>query len=69
MCFTGLRARFSRRLRSLAWGTTRRLSFRLEGPAAGADNLFSWNSGADGAGPILTVNYSMPAAGKRPNKQ
>ncbi|MFN8484073.1 MAG: S8 family serine peptidase [Anaerolineae bacterium] len=50
-------------------GSTRRLSFRLEGPAAGADNLFSWNSGADGAGPILTVNYSMPAAGKRPNKQ
>ncbi|MFN8496275.1 MAG: S8 family serine peptidase [Anaerolineae bacterium] len=49
-------------------GTTRRLSFRLEGPAAGADNLFSWNSGADGAGPILTVNYSMPAAGKQPNK-
>ncbi|MFN8472916.1 MAG: S8 family serine peptidase [Anaerolineae bacterium] len=48
-------------------GTTRRLSFRLEGPSAGDDNLFSWNSGADGAGPILTVNYSLPP-NKRPAK-
>ncbi len=46
--------------------TTRRLSFRLDGPATGPDNLFSWNSGADGAGPVLTVNYSISPAGKRP---
>lgn len=38
--------------------TTRRLSLRLDGPGVGLNNLFSWNSGADGAPPVLTINYS-----------
>ena len=47
-------------------GTTRRLSFRLDGPTDGDDNLFSWSSGAGGVGPVLTINYSLPPASQRP---
>ncbi|MCW5849815.1 MAG: S8 family serine peptidase [Anaerolineae bacterium] len=40
--------------------TTRRLSLRLEGPLVGPNNLFSWNSGADGTPPSLTLNFTPP---------
>lgn len=41
--------------------TTRRLSLRLEGPSVGVNNLFSWNSGAEGAAPVLTINFIPPS--------
>ncbi len=40
--------------------TTRRLSFRLEGPLVGPNNLFSWDSGANGTAPSLTLNFTPP---------
>lgn len=44
--------------------TTRRLSLRLDGPSSGGNNLFSWNSGASGPPPVLTINYA-PGLSKR----
>ncbi len=44
--------------------TTRRLSLRLDGPSVGGNNLFSWNSGASGPPPVLTINY-FPGLSKR----
>ncbi len=43
--------------------TTRRLSLRLEGPSSGPSNLFSWNAAAEGAPPVLTVNYRALPSG------
>lgn len=40
--------------------TTRRLSLRLEGPLVGPNNLFSWDSGAAGTPPSLTLNFTPP---------
>ncbi|MFQ5857918.1 MAG: S8 family serine peptidase [Anaerolineae bacterium] len=41
---------------------TQRVSFRIEGPSSGPNNLFSWDSGYGTGGlgkpPVLTINYT-----------
>lgn len=47
--------------------TTRRASFRIDGPTTGPNNLFSWDSGYGTGGllrpPVLTINYTPGEGG------
>ncbi len=43
---------------------SRRVSFRIEGPKSGANNIFSWDSGYGTGGlnakPVLSISYTIP---------
>ena len=50
--------------------STRRISFRIDGPSSGENNLFSWDSGYGSGGllkpPVLTVHYTLSGTPPEP---
>jgi len=50
--------------------STRRISFRIDGPTSGGNNLFSWDSGYGTGGllkpPVLTIHYNLSDTSPEP---